>query len=149
MVEIYKCDMDNLSQTDMILSKLRFIPHKFHCDAWWNLWSSGSYGYFDSQQKLCCHRQYQQRRCHILAFIETNTIELGVQRFAVGANVIYLTDTDEVSLILWSTVSQNLRPLRAARSMWVYFTLCQQTTPSVKTQVASCFGGFGQIDGQR
>ena len=41
-----KFDMDNLSQTDMILLKHRFIQHNFHRDAWWNLWSSGSYGYF-------------------------------------------------------------------------------------------------------
>ena len=37
-------------------------------------------------------------------------------------------ETDKVSLILWSTVSQNLRPLGAARTMWVYFALCQQST---------------------
>ena len=35
--------MDNLSQTDVILSKCCFIPHNFRRDAWWNLWSSGSY----------------------------------------------------------------------------------------------------------
>ena len=40
--------MDNLSQTT-ILSKRRFNPHSFR-DACRNLWSSGSYGYFDSQQ---------------------------------------------------------------------------------------------------
>ena len=43
-------DMDNLSQTGMILPKRHFIPHNFHRDTWWNLWLSGSYGYFDSQQ---------------------------------------------------------------------------------------------------
>ena len=44
--------MDNLSQTDVILSKHRFMPHNFRRDAWWNLWSSGSYGSLDSQNKM-------------------------------------------------------------------------------------------------
>ena len=35
--------MDNLSQTDVILSKCCFIPHNFCRDARWNLWSSGSW----------------------------------------------------------------------------------------------------------
>ena len=35
--------------------------------------------------------------------------------------VSHTVKTDKVSLILWSTVSQNLRPLGAARTMWVYF----------------------------
>ena len=36
--------------------------------------------------------------------------------------------TDELSLVLWSTVSQHHRPLGAGRTMWVYFTLkCQQS----------------------
>ena len=44
--------------------------------------------------------------------------------------------TDELSLSLWSKVSQNLRPLRAARTMWVYFTLCQQSV--LKSQNSGC-----------
>ena len=36
-----------------------------------------------------------------------------------------MPQTIELSLVLWSTVSQNLRPLGAARTMWVYFSLCQ------------------------
>ena len=43
--------MDNLSQTDVILSKYRFIPHNFRRDAWWNLWSSGSYRSLESLSK--------------------------------------------------------------------------------------------------
>ena len=42
--------MDNLSQTATILPKRRFIRHNFYHEAWQNLWSSVSYGYFDSQQ---------------------------------------------------------------------------------------------------
>ena len=42
--------------------------------------------------------------------------------------VSHTAETDKVSLVLWSMVSQNLRPLGAARTMWVYFALCQQST---------------------
>ena len=51
-------------------------------------------------------------------------------------NVSHTAETDKVSLVLWSTVSQNLRPLGAARTMWVYFTLCQQST--LKSQNSGC-----------
>ena len=75
--------------------------------------------------KMALLSMYWRRWHHIDAFIGRNTIALGVQRFAVGANTICLTpQTDELSLVLWSTVS----PLGAARTMWVYFTLCQQST---------------------
>ena len=36
--------MDNLSQTDVVLSKCRFILHNFRRDAWRNLWLSGDTG---------------------------------------------------------------------------------------------------------
>ena len=36
--------MDNLSQTDVVLSKCHFILHNFRGDAWWNLWLSGDTG---------------------------------------------------------------------------------------------------------
>ena len=44
-IRTYRCyawniefdDMDNLSQTDIILLKCRFIPHNFRRDAWRNL----------------------------------------------------------------------------------------------------------------
>ena len=75
----------------MILSKCRFIPHNFHRDAWWNLWSSGSYGSLDSQNKMALPSMYRRRWRHIHAFIGKNTIALRVQRFAAGANIICLT----------------------------------------------------------
>ena len=52
-------------------------------------------------------------------------------------HVSHTAETDKVSLVLWSTVSQNLRPLGAARTMWgVYFALCQQLT--LKSQNSGC-----------
>ena len=53
--------MDNLSQTDVILSKCCFIPHNFRRDAWWNLWSSGSYGSLDNQNKMALPSMYRWR----------------------------------------------------------------------------------------
>ena len=53
--------MDNLSQTDVISSKCCFIPHNFRCNAWWNLWSSGSYGSLDSQNKMALPSMYRRR----------------------------------------------------------------------------------------
>ena len=64
-------------------------------------------------------------------------------------HVSHTAETDKVSLVLWSTVSQNLRPLGAARTMWVYFALCQQSTLKSQNSGASCIGGFGQTDGRR
>ena len=46
-----------------------------------------------------------------------------------------------------SGVSQNLRPLRAARTMWVYFTLSQQST--LKIQNSGYWRFFGKTDGRR
>ena len=58
-------------------------------------------------------------------------------------HVSHTAETDKVSLVLWSTVSQNLRPLGAARTMWVYFALCQQST--LKSQGASYIRGSSYI----
>ena len=50
--------------------------------------------------------------------------------------VLHTAETDKVSLVLWSTVSQNVRPLGAARIMWVYFALWQQST--LNSQNSGC-----------
>ena len=76
--------MDNLSQTDVILSKCCFIPHNFRRDAWWNLWSSGSYGSLDNQNKMALPSMYRWRLCRILTSIERNTIAIESQSFAAG-----------------------------------------------------------------
>ena len=76
--------MDNLSQTDVILSKNRFIPHNYRRNAWWNLWSSGSYGSLDSQNKMALLSMYRRRLCRILASIDRNTIAIESQSFAAG-----------------------------------------------------------------
>ena len=69
-------------------------------------------------------------------------------------HVSHTAETDKVSLVLWSTVSQNLRPLGAAWTMWVYpggstSHFVNNRHSKVKTRGASCIGGFGQTDGRR
>ena len=133
--------MDNLSQIDVILSKHRFIPHNFRRDAWWNLWSSGSYGSLDSQQ---AETKWRCRRCIggdcVVFLLLLKEIRLQLSHKAsqqvLMQHVSHTAETDKVSLVLWSTASQNLRPLGAARTMWVYFALCQQST--LKSQNSGC-----------
>ena len=123
--------MDNLSQTDVILSKCCFIPHNFCRDAWWNLWSSGSYG-----GPLTVKTKWRCRRCIggdcVVFSLLLKEIRLQLSHKAsqqvLLQYVSHTAETDKVSLFLWSTVNQNLRPLEAARTMWVYFALCQQST---------------------
>ena len=50
--------------------------------------------------------------------------------------------TDELSLVLWSTVSRHLRSLGAARTMWVYFTHCQQSTLQSQNSGYVLYWGF-------
>ena len=131
--------MDNLSQTDVILSKYRFIPHNFRRDAWWNLWSSGSYGSLDSQNKMALPSLLSGGDCVIfLLLLKEMRLQLShkASQQVLLQYVSHTAETDKVSLVLWSTVSQNLRPLGAARTMWVYFALCQQST--LKSQNSGC-----------
>ena len=91
--------MDNLSRTDVILSKCRFIPHNFHRDAWRNLWSSGPYGSLDSQQNGAALDVSPEMASHS-CFYRKKYDCTRVQRFAAGANIICLTYADELSSVL-------------------------------------------------
>ena len=82
--------MDNLSQTDVILSKCRFIPHNFHRDAGEIFSHLGHTGPL-TVNKMVLPSMYRRRWRHIHAFIGRNTIALRVQRFPAGANTICLT----------------------------------------------------------
>ena len=143
--------MDNLSQTDVILSKCCFIPHNFRRDAWWNLGHLGHTGPLTVQTK------WRWRRCiggdcvvfsHLLKEIRLQLSHKASQQVLLQ-HVSHTAETDKVSLALWSMVSQNLRPLGAARTMWVYFALCQQST--LKSQNSGCvlYWRFWPTDGRR
>ena len=114
------------------------IPHIFLMTHGENFGHLGHLGPL-TVNKMALPSMYQRRWRPICAFIGKNTIALRVQRFAAGANIVYAShtpQTDELSLVLWSMGSQNLGPLGAARTMWVYFTLCQQST--LKSQNSGC-----------
>ena len=101
--------MDNLSETDMILSKYSFIMNNFHCDTWWYLWSSGLH-VFDSQQNGAAHRRWG----HILAFIERNATALEVQKVGARVNVTFLTYACDHMSVLWLPTRSGSRVRPAA-----------------------------------
>ena len=83
--------------------------------------------------KMALPSMYRQRWRHIHVLLHSS----------------HTPQTDELSLVLWSTVSQNLRPLEAARTMWVYFTLCQQSTlKRVKTRGARSTPSCRRLSGK-
>ena len=110
--------MDNLSQTDVILSKCCFIPHNFRRDAWWNLC-----GHLGHTGPLTVKAKWRCRRCIggdcVVFSLLLKEIRLQLSHKAsqqvLLQYVSHKAETDKVSLVLWSTVSQNLRPLWAAQ----------------------------------
>ena len=65
--------------------------------------------------KMALPSMYQWRWCHIFAFIETNTIALGVQRFAAGAGMICITHASDWQSIIGPVIHSESK-LRATRS---------------------------------
>ena len=80
--------------------------------------------------KWRCRRCIGEDGVIFMLLLEEIRLHLGYKgsQWVLMLHGSHTPQTDELSLVLWSTVSQNLRPLRAARTMWVYFTLCQQST---------------------
>ena len=109
------------------------------------------YGYFDSKQNGAADRGIGGDGVIFLLLLKEIRLQLSHKASlqVLMQYVSHTAETGELSLVLWSTVSQNLRPQGAARTMWVYFALCQQTTLKSQTRCASCIRGFGQTDGWR
>ena len=130
--------MDNLSQTDVVLLKCCFILHNFGRDAWRNLWLFGNTGTstvnkmalpIEVSAEMVSYSYFYWKKydCNWVTKLCSNMLLQYVRHTA---------QTDKVSLVFWSTVSPNLRPHGATRTMWVYFTLCQQST--LKSQNSGC-----------
>ena len=87
------------------------------------------YGYFDSKQNGAADRGIGGDGVIFLLLLKEIRLQLShkASQQVLLQYGSHTDETDKLSLILWSTVSQNLRPLGAARTMWVYFTLCQQS----------------------
>ena len=96
------------------------------------------YGYFDSKQNGAADRGISGDGVIFLLLLKEIRLQLShkASQQVLLQYVSLMAETDKVSLVLWSTVSQNLRPHGAARTMWVYFTLCQQST--LKSQNSGC-----------
>ena len=88
--------------------------------------------------KWRCRRCIGEDGVIFMLLLEEIRLHLGYKgsQWVLILHASHMPRTDDLSLVLWSTVSQNLRPLRAARTMWVYFTLCQQST--LKSQNSGC-----------
>ena len=88
------------------------------------------YGYFDSKQNGAVDRGIGGDGVIFLLVLKEIWLQLShkASQQVLLQNVLHTAETDELSLVLWSTVSQNLGPHGAARTMWVYFALCQQST---------------------
>ena len=109
------------------------------------------YRYFDSKHNGSASRGYGGDGVIFLFLLKEIRLQLShkASQQVLLQYVSHTAETDKVSLVLWSTVSQNLRPHGAARTMWVYFTLCQQST--LKSQNSGCilYWRFCQTDGRR
>ena len=141
--------MDNLSQTDVVLSKCRFILHNFHCDAWQNLWLSGDTGTLtvnkmalpiEVSEEMVSYSYIYWKKYHC------NWVTKLHNRFY--CNVLYTAETKcHWSFDLqWVKISGHTEQLGPCGST-LHFVKNRHSR--VKTQGASCIGGFGQTDGQR
>ena len=118
----------------MILSNCHFITHIFHCDAWWNLWSSGPgrTGYLTVQKNGTARSRCRRRWCGIRALIERNTIALELQMSAAGVNVICLTYAWDWRNAIGPVIHGESKS-QATGTVWVFLT--EQSTLSQKLRV--------------
>ena len=113
-----------------------FIEMPFHSTKFssWRMAKSlviWRYGYFDSKQKWRCRLRYRRRWCHIITFIERNTIAIVSQSFVVGIYAICLTygrDCHWSSNPQWVKIWGHSEQLRPCGSQWINFTHCQRLT---------------------
>ena len=100
--------------------------------------------------KMALPSMYWRRWRHIHAFIGRNTIALRVQRFAAGANMPHirhrLMSCHWCCDLQWVKISGHSEQLGPCGSTSLFVN---NRHTRVKTQGASCIGGFGQTDGRR
>ena len=137
--------MDNLSQTDVILSKYRFIPHNFRRDARWNFWSSGSYGSLDSQNKTAeivsySYFYWKKYDCNWVTKLRSRYY---CNMSCIRPRLIRCHWSFDPRWVKISGHSEQLGPC-GSTSHFV-----NNRHSKVKTRGASCIGGFGQTDGRR
>ena len=86
------------------------------------------YGYFDSKQNGAAGRGIVGDGVIFLLLLKEIQLQLShkASQQVLLQYVSHMAETDKVSLVFWSTVSQNLRLHGAAWT--IYFTLCQLST---------------------
>ena len=100
--------------------------------------------------KMALPSMYQQRWCHIHAFIGRNTIALRAQRFAAGANVTFLTYATDWWAVIGPVIYGESKSRASSDHVVLLHTLSTIDTQESKLRVRlACIGGFGQTDGRR
>ena len=102
--------------------------------------------------KMALPSMYRRRWRHIHAFIGRNKIALRVQRFAVGANVTWLTYATDWWAVIGPVIhgeSKSQATRSSSDHVGLLHTLSTIDTQRVKILGATCIGGFGQTDGRR
>ena len=112
----------------------------------------GHTGPLTVKTKWCCRRCIGGDGITFMLLLEKNTIALRVQRFAAGANIICLTYATD----WWAAVDPVIQGESKSQATRSSIGPCGSTShfvnnrhSKVKTQGASCIGGFGQTDGRR
>ena len=143
--------MDNLSQTDVILSKCRFIPHNFRRDTWRNLWLSGDMGTL-TVNKMALPIQAPAEMVSYSYFYwkkyECNWVTKLRSRYncnmsRIRPRLIRCHWSFDPRWVKFSGHTEQLGPCGST----LHFVNNRHSR--VKTQGASSIGGFGQTDGQR
>ena len=138
--------ISNWSQTDMILPKCLLFYIIF------SVMPGEIFGHLGHMGTSTVSKMvlYRRRWYHILAFIKTNTIALGVQSFAAGANMICLTYTRD----WWSVIVPVIHGESKSQATREQLGPCGSNSHFVnnrhrfKPQGASYIGSFGQTDGR-
>ena len=102
--------------------------------------------------KMALPSMNRRRWRHIHAFIGRNKIALRVQKFAVGANVTWLTYATDWWAVIGPVIhgeSKSQATRSSSDHVGLLHTLSTIDTQRVKILGASCIGGFGQTDGRR
>ena len=143
--------MDNLSKTDVVLSKCRFILHNFHRDAWRNLWLSFDMGTLTVNKMALPIEVSAEMVSYSYFYWKKYDCN-----WATKLHSRYYCNMSRIQPRLirchwsfdprWVKISGHTEQLGPCGST---SQLVNNQHSRVKTQGATCIGGFGQTDGWR
>ena len=138
--------MDNLSQTDVVLWKCHFILHNFCRDAWRNLWLSGDTGTLTVNKMALpieVSAEMVSYSCIYWKKYYCSWVTKLRSRYYCNMSCIRHHWSFDP---WWVKISGHMEQLGPCGST-LHFVNNQHSR--VKTQGASCIGGFCQTDGRR